>query len=81
MDLKKLKEINKKALTLDKQLKELRDEYAQLIEQPFVENDIQKLNDILNIVNADCLGYYRFRIYNKIAELEEQKLNSGKEDE
>lgn len=76
MNSKKIKEINEKALELDKELKKLKDEYAQLIEKPFVENDIETLKEILKIVNADCLGYYRYRIYNKLADIEEQTTNN-----
>ncbi|MGF9891737.1 hypothetical protein ABEX78_24045 [Priestia megaterium] len=69
------KEINEKGLELDKQLKKLRDEYAELLTKYFEEDDVEALNDVLQVVNAKCFSYYRYRIHTKLIQIQGEDGN------
>lgn len=69
------KRINEKGLELDKQLKELRDEYAELLTKYYEEDDVEALNDVLQVMTAKCFSYYRYRIHTKLIKIQGEEEN------
>ncbi|MGV2886084.1 hypothetical protein [Paenibacillus taichungensis] len=65
-DLQRIKEINEEALKLDAQLKELRLKLSNEISDDFKNSDSETLTLIAQSINAECLSYYRYRIYSQI---------------
>jgi hypothetical protein len=75
-DLQRIKEINEEALKLDAQLKELRLKLSNEISDDFKNSDSETLTLIAHSINAECLSYYRYRIYSQI----EKNHGSGTKD-
>lgn len=64
-----IEEINLRAIELDIYLKDIQKRVSHLISDDYKSGNRDKLVSFIPFLSADCLSYYRHRIYTKLSEL------------